>query len=475
MKNFIICLLLLVTTNINAQSYKYVEPGKQWYSYVSATFGPPYYIVTTMSYDSMLIDGKHYFSSITVSESGEYELPVYWRESDNKVYQKMSKTEPERIVYDWTLEKGDTIRYDLFTGQRTFVYVESIDTIKDQNLNERKQWNLRAECINDSFPYVQIIEGVGSLEKEFEYFFGPCLLDIPSTQVYCVQNSEIDFYKSDCKDFGHLKNLYYRKEWVTLRSDAQNQTDYRRYKFEKTTPPTNTAQLYETMNEQGNANWKPTGRFFVEEDHKVGEVIDNKAYLLFDYSLNAGDTFILAFPNEPVTKLIVESTDFIKLLDGRDYKRLKLICSSLPEVKLTWVEGVGDLNHFYQYRHLCYGQKDYGLSLQCYYYNANCYYRSNPANNCNLMSATEEIVNDTKSANIEIYPNPAFEQFTVVVSDEIQYTYKLTSIYGKIVSTGRLSKREEVNVIGISNGIYILSIYDDLGSVSKSAKISIQH
>jgi Secretion system C-terminal sorting domain len=78
---------------------------------------------------------------------------------------------------------------------------------------------------------------------------------------------------------------------------------------------------------------------------------------------------------------------------------------------------------------------------------------------------------------IEIYPNPAHSNFTLSVTGLTRLKYSLFSIEGKMIldkNEGSISNNftSEINIAGISPGVYILRVESNLGSEYR--KVAIQ-
>ncbi len=453
-KTILPLLLLMCVQEIFSQGYKYVEPGKQWYY---EPFSGPFKYVSTMSRDSVLLGGKHYFRKASVTDSGQPLGSSYWREADGKVYQYRANG-PDVLIYDWTLEKGDTLhKIDLFGYGFSIV-----DSMREQIIDPgkgRKIWYLSLICSDDDYRNYTIIEGLGATQAEFAD--RRCYVFESRSILQCVgKENDLQYSINQNCNFGkHTSLTQPIKQWVCLRKNTSSSSSiYTRYQFKKfdANPDNNRRELYSTVDKQGDNNWQKTGQIFQDSLGKIFEFIDNKPYTLFDFTLSKGDTFYLEFPNEPKTALLVDSTDTMILLDNLEYKRLYLSCPTVPGLKLTWVVGVGDITHFYQYRHLCYGKPDFNLTLTCYYYNYNLYYHSINATLCNLKSAAED---EPKSTAISAIPNPTTGLFSLKIEKPIKYTIR--SLGGIVCQTGSILPDELINISDLIPGMYVLSALDD--------------
>ena len=121
---FNITLFLLLFLYIECCSQRIVIPNKQWeginYQYPQSTFNSKF------NSEYKVIDGKSYIELKYKVEGGWFQgVKQYYREEDNKVYRLYEGN--ERVIYDFTLNVGDTIlisddngkRYDFFPIRTT--------------------------------------------------------------------------------------------------------------------------------------------------------------------------------------------------------------------------------------------------------------------------------------------------------------------------------------------------------------------
>jgi Secretion system C-terminal sorting domain len=204
-----------------------------------------------------------------------------------------------------------------------------------------------------------------------------------------------------------------------------------------------------TNERQGDKNWNPTWSIFSLNLEK--EFINGKDYKLFDFTLQKGDTFKLEFPNEPSTFMIVDSTDFVLLLDQREYKRLMLRSPNAPDKRFVWVEGVGDIDRFVFYRPAAYGTETTDYKLTCYYYNYNIYYRAPNVFNCDLKSASDDEVTDLR---LNIFPNPATDYLHLVTDESLDI--EIRSIIGQRVKSISIDGEDDIDISLLEKGMYVL-------------------
>ena len=122
-----------------------------------------------INYDYILNVNDTLYNSIN---SNGYVTYVYYREDTltKKVYHRPSENSPEKLLYDFSLQEGDSINYPYFGQPRWF----KIDSVINNEIFgvTRKIWYLRSPN-NTSYPVW--IEGIGSLSIIFHPIEEPSL------------------------------------------------------------------------------------------------------------------------------------------------------------------------------------------------------------------------------------------------------------------------------------------------------------
>ena len=77
-------------------------------------------------------------------------------------------------------------------------------------------------------------------------------------------------------------------------------------------------------------------------------------------------------------------------------------------------------------------------------------------------------INDEVAIDVSVYPNPATSTLTVQTYKNTDLSYELYSIYGNKVTTGNITTEvSNIDISVLSNGIYILSLTDNLSEHNK--------
>lgn len=77
--------------------------------------------------------------------------------------------------------------------------------------------------------------------------------------------------------------------------------------------------------------------------------------------------------------------------------------------------------------------------------------------------------------NLEIYPNPVNQQLTIISKESNRYIYHLMSLDGRILMEGNLNEFIQINMEGLSNGMYILDLMETTSGKRHAEKIIVQH
>ena len=117
----------------------------------------------------------------------------------------------------------------------------------------------------------------------------------------------------------------------------------------------------------------------------------------------------------------------------------------------------------------------YSIELAFYNYGAlsnTAYFETPPANyNCDSITATENI-----SEQLYIYPNPA--SMNIIISSTYDFkTYEIVNMTGQKLVTGSIKglSDENIDVSGLTNGIYILRLTNEVKERLAIKKFSVIH
>lgn len=181
---------------------------------------------------------------------------------------------------------------------------------------------------------------------------------------------------------------------------------------------------------------------------------NNGEELLYDFSLNAGDTI----PATMVTyHAVVTSMDSIQI--GPFYrKRLHFMdLNNQPQVLL---EGIGHPNGFLE---MVYPILECGRDLICYGFQDSSYYPFTGMN----CSITEGINKYSKSKNFVVFPNPSNDVLYINNPSDIK-EFSIFNAMGKQISVPyEFDELLKVNVSDLSKGSYCIKILTTYGYATK--------
>ncbi len=216
-------------------------------------------------------------------------------------------------------------------------------------------------------------------------------------------------------------------------------------------------KVYSTTDSLGN-NWVLSNNYLRENQHQKVYLKQNdgEEILLYDFSLNLGDTFQI---NQIPCQLKVVEIDTIKLNNEELRKRMRLELLDFPEWGSTyWIEGIGSLQGVFNYYYFC--TTDYSDKLLCHYLDGTLLYPENPPS-CFITSATS--IN--KLDQLKLYPNPTSNIIYIEANDLIVNQFQIYTTTGVKLKEGQLHFQNERGSIDLSEfkqGAYILLLLNSL-------------
>lgn len=228
--------------------------------------------------------------------------------------------------------------------------------------------------------------------------------------------------------------------------------------------------------------------------------IDTTSIMQYDFNLIAGDTFNLYLSNtvgcnghNGYYKIPVDYTD--SMYYGNKWRKRivfkNMVGFDFGSNPITWVEGIGDIEHglgynifpIANYGYGIYGglQNFYGNMEHCYcnsmYVHLNCFQEigfSTYGSNCNTGSCITALNHITKITSIYIYPNPAKE--TIYIENTKNHSIKINvfDVFGKEVIEEKESNSEKIEIClnSLSEGMYFIKIKTKIGT--QTEKMIIQ-
>jgi hypothetical protein len=178
----------------------------------------------------------------------------------------------------------------------------------------------------------------------------------------------------------------------------------------------------------------------------------NTEELLYDFTMQVGDTVKGYIENYLNTKDIVENIDTV--LVGNNYRKRWKINSGYS---IYFIEGIGST----------YGLVEYSpgtivdgpdFSISCFRQNSITIY-PDTITNCGLITSVKPI--EIQNDQLRIYPNPSNGSFTIEFDKSLDIKeIRLTDLLGKIIFQQQTENRTKIKITNLRNEIYILTIID---------------
>ena len=353
-----------------------------------------------------VINGKTYLQFGDYVNGSVYSL-FFLREENNKVLIYSSILQNDLVLYDYTLELGDSLPaitsdHDYFSddhftkldkAEDIFTYVVTdVSTVTLLDGIERKKWILK----NKYLPIIEYVEGIGCYGENTSHSgdFFRLIEDHPYTTEYvgdhlvCVSQNgqllysmpqeEMNSFTLTCEclsqeDTIDLKDLFPTltglQRTTCLKNINENEVgtvwgsnSYLMQEIETTTIDGKQYLLFGTNNTY-DEYWSLWLR---EENNKilVYSAAQKKDLVLYDFTLNVGDSLPRLYVDEELSSIVdyykyeadweytkplfVTEVSTITLLDGKEYKKWTF------DNGMEYVEGIGSFgtsyawNDFYQ-------------------------------------------------------------------------------------------------------------------------------
>ena len=347
---------------------------------------------------------------------------VFLREEDSKVLIYSFPYEKDFVLYDWTLAIGDTLQilgidpfsfpeleytavvdyvafeeYDA-NGNRTIVKkplgnkrVKDISTMRLLDGNEYKAWLFGYDWERGNY----YVEGIGNASKYGgDYVDLVYPFEVPSCyygeRLVCVSRDGVLLYQIDDAEMERLGTeclceveTSYKSQWCdtwnvmehNMGGVDDSETTWRHYLANDTiiNGQTYTSVNYYWTLEESKVYKIAHVRF--SEDKKVYALMDDTEYLVYDFSVQVGDTIetiVGAFYGSMLQQLLVHQID-IDEETNRKTIILFPICKCdedlycLSDLPIIWIEGVGTTDGFLMGYPPCDWVGGIGCNLLCAY------------------------------------------------------------------------------------------------------------
>ncbi|HLG03723.1 MAG TPA: T9SS type A sorting domain-containing protein [Bacteroidia bacterium] len=203
-------------------------------------------------------------------------------------------------------------------------------------------------------------------------------------------------------------------------------------------------------------------------------------FLLYDFSVNAGDTIwqvitrIPTLPTIPIQYSIIDlRVDSIRYqtIGPRNHKWVFLYNITNSWYYSSWIELIGSLGGLIDY------SQWEGNNLICMNYNDTIYYGGQPPylyypGRCDTLNIVTDVQASSSNNTYEIFPSPAADYLSAAFSNIISYpvTVSICNSLGRICKTVVLyHSNADIDVSELSNGIYLI-IVENQNNIYKTQK-----
>lgn len=201
--------------------------------------------------------------------------------------------------------------------------------------------------------------------------------------------------------------------------------------------------------------------------------------ILYDYSLNVGDTFLAPERNMVVYALILDSikeaflpnTSVTLSVDSPKVYYFKQLGSSLAQ-PVIWIEGIGSVAGLLHPGYAFFGNEQTNSVLICHFLNDAIDYHFNGisfigrSDSCFWNPVGIKKMNGGK-LDLNVLPNPAVDQVKIrITGDDVNFAQLwVTDITGRLFLQGTIRGTQEVNTLLWPPGIYLVRIITRDGNI----------
>lgn len=210
-------------------------------------------------------------------------------------------------------------------------------------------------------------------------------------------------------------------------------------------------------------------RLLLREDTANGSVYmldqgSNSEKLIMDLSLTVGDSFYLGVGPSSTGYYEIDSA---YQLNNKKHVRLNM--KIREDEKLLFIEGVGTnigltykISTDYFSSYLICSWKDDSNTFGSKYYEGDC----------DPEIKTGTIDRTPKQNTISVYPNPAHHEIRIAGDQNERFkAYRVLSVDGRLVKSGRLTNEQVISAKEISSGLYVVVLLHDEGNITRKIVI----
>lgn len=205
-------------------------------------------------------------------------------------------------------------------------------------------------------------------------------------------------------------------------------------------------------------NWEYEGSIR-EEDEKVWYIshFNNEETLIYDFTLNVGDTMVFQYQSV----MVVDSITFHEI-GGMERKHVYFSYIDFSPYRELWIEGIGSN----------YGVLSSGSGgsvggwtwLLCMSENGELVYMNPNFNSCFLISTD---INEIKTFNFIIYPNPTYGLLIIENLNNTKInSIRLVDLFGQTIKTFK-NNQTTLDLTRMTSGSYMLILGTENGLLQK--------
>ncbi|MDL2262869.1 T9SS type A sorting domain-containing protein [Bacteroidales bacterium OttesenSCG-928-I21] len=232
-------------------------------------------------------------------------------------------------------------------------------------------------------------------------------------------------------------------------------------------------KLYETRSEANSfvsENWNLSYNELWREDIEAKQVWQRKnqrEVLIYDFSLNVGDTIDFHYHGEDIT-ILIDSIGFITMNDGDERRVFHLGYDMMTGMYECIIEGIGsNLGITDAYTRALVGET---TDLLCFKENQDLIFINSYYNTCYRKSSTTNVDTQYFGNNFEIYPNPVESTIYLQSENNNIKSVSLINIGGQILKEF-YTNISKIDVTDLPAGVYLLKVYYDNTYVTKKIVI----
>jgi len=187
---------------------------------------------------------------------------------------------------------------------------------------------------------------------------------------------------------------------------------------------------------------------------------DTLERLLYDFSLNVGDTVCLDFLN--LGCFPVYNVDTI-LFAGKQRRQIHVLLSETQK----WIEGIG--NRYGLFQILFVGSLS--TELKCFYEKDTLLFGDSQFCHCDNLPGIKDL--EAHTIDIQFNPNPIDEFGTLTIESlkHTEYLIKLYDALGREIYANRTVKKELTLGEELNSGLYYIKVWDDKKQVGTGRMI----